>query len=135
MPTNHIVFVPVSSRSHIRLLLQLSLNCLVLHPSLIATVLVPQIYTERIDQELALQPPALLERMRDRFRVVKIDDGLTAIGGFGMENQVFAQKSPPVVEALIRGQVGDGRWTTRPCAFVGDVSFPLHTSMGGRSWH
>ncbi|RXK35418.1 hypothetical protein M231_07322 [Tremella mesenterica] len=119
MPANHMVFIPVSI-SHLRTMLQLMINLLNLHPSLIITLLSLEVYNKRLDQEFALHPKQTLDAVRDRYRVVMVPDGLDDAGNTLLENSVFLEKGRERVEGLIRGDE-EGKWGKRPCAFIIDI--------------
>ena len=129
MPANnHLVVVPVSSRSHIRLFLQLTLNLLALHPSLVATMLVSSVSYPIVLKEIDLQPQRIMDSLEGRFRVKRATDGLESTASRPDEQQAF--------ERCISSDLGDlfaekaeGRFVTKPCLVINDVSvcFRNHT--------
>ncbi|CAD6566482.1 MAG: hypothetical protein TREMPRED_002646 [Tremellales sp. Tagirdzhanova-0007] len=121
MPANnHLVVVPVSSRSHIRLFLQLTLNLLALHPSLVATMLVSSVSYPIVLKEIDLQPQRIMDSLEGRFRVKRATDGLESTASRPDEQQAF--------ERCISSDLGDlfaekaeGRFVTKPCLVINDL--------------
>lgn len=98
MPThnNHLVLLPLFARSHLRLSLQLTLNLLNLHPSLVATILITSVCTSRLDQEIQLQPKSVVARLEGRLRVKTVEVGLAQDAGVVQENEAFKEESAQV---------------------------------------
>ena len=136
-PNNHIVLVPISARSHLRLLTQLALNLLTLHDSLVVTMLITSVSAPRLQQEINLQPKNLMAKMGSRFRVVSVKDDLPQDAGPYAEHEVMKGTIGPALEQILSGK-GEARFATVPCLFISDVrSGPLslrHVSTEGRSF-
>jgi len=121
--TNHILIIPISSRSHLRLLLQFTLNLLTIHPSTIATILIPSVTASRIEQETALQPKRLMDQMGSRIRVTGVEvDLLDLQAGSSAfaENQALRPVIGSYFEDILSGK-GKGRFSTTPCMVICDV--------------
>ena len=71
--TNHFVIVPVSAWSHLRLLLNFTLNLLTIHPSTIVTFLITTPTTLRLEKEISLHPSTYVVPLRSRIRVVEME--------------------------------------------------------------
>ena len=114
---NHFVFIGIGAVSHHRQMLQLCLNLLDLHPSLVNTLLIADTTEPVFQSEYDLQPLDLIQRIKDRFRVKKVPtDGK---GVFPSFKAVMG----PVIGDLIHNQGrAQGDWSTVPCAFFVDVS-------------
>jgi hypothetical protein len=123
-PTNHILFLAFSARSHLRILVQFSVNFLLLHPSSINTILVTQVAKTKLDEELALQPASLLRDLEDRFRVIVTPDELTPGSSAIEEVRAFMKGSSSVIRSLMGGK-GEGRFAKVPCLVIADVSHLL----------
>jgi len=122
MPThnNHLVLLPLFARSHLRLSLQLTLNLLNLHPSLVATILITSVCTSRLDQEIQLQPKSVVARLEGRLRVKTVEVGLAQDAGVVQENEAFKERIGPSLEELLCGK-GEDRFAPVPCLFICDV--------------
>ena len=119
-PTNHILIVPLSAPSHLRLLVQFSLNLLELHPSLVMTMLISSITTPRLKQELNLQPKALISRLQSRFRWIETEDGLEKGSTTFEEHQAVQRSAGPLFELVLSGK-GEGHFASIPCLVICDV--------------
>ena len=133
-PTNHFVFISSNGVSHLRLLLQLALNLLDLHPSLIITFIISDRIAEKYESEYGLQPTSLVNRVQARFRPEIISTAFTgskqqeeASGSKVLHsmdaNKRYNQGLADAVQGLISG-TRQGRWATMPCGFAVDVSHP-----------
>ena len=116
--TNHLLILPVPSRSHLRLLLQLTLNILELHPSTIATIIITSVTSSMLEQEIRLQ--SNMTRMEERLRVRQASDDLEQ-GAPAMARIQAVQKSVgPLLDEVLSG-IGEDRFATIPCLVVHDL--------------
>lgn len=85
--TNHFTFISINSTTELRTSLQLSLNLLDLHPSLITKFLIPEYALPKYRVEYNLQPLSLIDRVKDRFRLkaVKTDSTKPDLGQESVE--------------------------------------------------
>lgn len=118
-PNDHFVFVPLTAWSHLRLILTFSLNLLVLHPSLVNTILITSLTRPRLDREVALQPDGLKQQVEGRWRVLVVEDGLEDGVTPAEERKAFGENFPNALRDLLIET--EGRFATVPCAFLCDV--------------
>lgn len=121
-PTNHFVVIPLRSVSHLRLLLNFSLNLLDVHPSLIITFLISSSSVPLIQRDLSLQSDRTLLDLAGRYTIISVEDGTDRLGNTLSEPQGFAAGFQEVVKSVLQGQDSTaGRFARRPCAFICDV--------------
>ena len=118
-PTNHILVLPVPSRSHLRLLLQLTLNILQFHPSIVATIIITSVTSSLLEQEIKLQPN--MSRLNERLRVKQARDDLEQGAPAMMRIQAIQKSVGPLLDEVLSGR-SDGRFATIPCLVIHDVS-------------
>ena len=116
----HIVFLPASAKSHVRLLFQFSLNLLTIHPSLSNTFLVSSINAPFLNQEAALQPASLMNALKGRWQIVEVEVGLQPETSALIEREAFKDNLHIPLKKMMEGK-GSSGFTQRPSAFVIDV--------------
>ncbi len=129
--SNHLVIVPVSAWSHLRLILHFSLSLLLTHPSTILTFLITSTISPRLDKELALMPLSRLNKVKGRWRTVVVPGDVVPGSGPMAEQVIFGQVAGKAVEDLLNPVRGEeqGRFGIRPCAFICDVCFDFLTFL------
>ena len=129
-PSNHVLIVPITSGSHIRVIIQFTLNLLTFHPSLVATILIGSIAVPRIEKEISLQPEALVSIFRDRIQLKVVEDGLApGAGGAFIENNILKERAGPALDELLEGK-GQGRFAAVPCMVINDASLRQSSVLG-----
>ncbi len=118
--THHIVIVPISGWSHLRLILRFTLDLLTLHPSLVITFLITSLALPRLQREIDLHPATVIKSLESRFRIFEKDDGVVPGSGPRAEVLGFEKIAGEAITEILKG--GEGRFGTRPCAFILDVS-------------
>ena len=116
----HIVFIPSSARSHIRLLFQLSLNLLSIHPSLVNTFLVTSLNAPFLREEASIQRHELMTAVAGRWQIVEIDVGLEPGTSPLVERVALEERLNEPLKVLIGGK-GKPGFQVKPCAFICDV--------------
>lgn len=122
MSANHILVlvIPISVRSHLRLLLQLTLNILGIHPSTVATMLITSVTTPQIEKEMQLQPCGVMTELGDRFRTVVVDVQLPVNATMIEDHMALQHRIHPVLDKLLEGKE-EGAFATPPCLVICDV--------------
>ncbi|ORY26782.1 hypothetical protein BCR39DRAFT_540197 [Naematelia encephala] len=118
----HVVFIPVSLRSHLRILIQLCLNLLKANPQWQGTLLYTAVIAGSVQEELELQEQAFLSTLGPRLAHVVIEDGLTPPAAAYEERMAFKATCEGPLRELIRGKDG----LNPPTAFISDM---LRTSI------
>ncbi|KAK4684606.1 hypothetical protein P7C73_g5563, partial [Tremellales sp. Uapishka_1] len=115
---SHVVFVPLALRSHFRIMLQLSLNLLSLHPTLLATLLVTRYMVHMMDEEVALQSDTLSGALASRFDIHVIEDDLPAGSTVFAEKLAFKARCEKSISVLL---TGEGTKYLPARAFISDM--------------
>ena len=135
----HVIFVPISLRSHLRLLLQLINSLLaVAPPRVVATILVTSTIDRTLQVEFArLAPESSLHEVRQsgRLRVEVIEDHLSKDSKVVDEKIAFKRLARPSLEKLLCVHQVNGKANgdsdadikpfPRPRMIIGDVGDPL----------
>lgn len=119
---NHLVFVPLSIVSHTRSELNLAIQLLHLHPSLIITWIVTSYGLPLLQKELLLHPPHVVDRLKHRFRPLELADTLGLSKASFSDDLVVAEKFPEVLHSLLTDAGGGSPFSTRPCMVILDAS-------------
>ena len=116
--TNYLLILPIPSRSHLRLLLQLTLNILEFHPSTIATILITSVTSSMLEQEIKLQPN--MTRLEERLRVRQASDDLEQGASVTAKAQATQKGVGPLLDEVLSG-IGEDRFATIPCLVIHDL--------------
>ena len=119
----HLVFVPISLRSHLRLLLQLIDRVVERCPTDVVVSLLVTSTIERVLNEELLRPKCYVNigqaQRAHRLRVKVIEDGLPENSKVVDEKLAFKRLAGPVIKTLVKAESAD--WPS-PQGFIGDVS-------------
>ena len=122
----HVVLVPLSLRSHLRLLLQLLESLLLVGPSnQVVTLLVTTTLNKTLTKELGIlrsDRAISIARTAGRLATLEVEDGLPLDSSVFDEKVAFKNRCRPLLESLILGNGSSDNGWPRPQAFVGDVS-------------
>lgn len=117
---NHFLFIPTFAFSHVRVLLQLALNLLSTHPSLISTFLIPSTLVEGVNREIALKPDGLLKGLEGRWRIKSVDVEVPPGTNYVQMGAIFTTAAEGVLRSVLSGS-DEGNFSALPCAVVFDV--------------
>lgn len=112
-PGTHVVFCPVSLKSHLKILLKLCLNLLELNPTWTATLVYSRYMAEAVKADLQDRTSTAT---CDRIQHETIEDGLDPSASAGAERIAFKDGS----KAALRNILGSELRPT-PVAFISDV--------------
>lgn len=126
---NHIVVIPIGKTSHLRQHLHLTFNLLILHPTLIVTVLMATSTQIKWDKEIKHGSAETMVKVQDRWRVVVVDDQTDEPPNVGLVPvmhtcKVMVDRCEKPLERVLAGNgvlQGD-KWHTKPCMIMPDVS-------------
>lgn len=146
-PANHVVFFPLSVRSHIRPSLAFVLNILEVHRSVVVTTIVSSDGAGNFNAELDLLDRSYLDSLDFESRFQSIEIALPARDANGpprLEGPALSKAllDDGLLDRLWRGQEGTGAYARTPCFVLADVLGFFHgrasTANGSRpsdSWH
>ena len=104
MTTRHVVVVCSNLTSHLRVLVQLSLNLLDLHHDLGITLLYPSTASLALERDLGSQPKSLIDRVVTRLETKLVDIGTP--GGWLRELEIYRDGIESIIEDLLSGSNG-----------------------------
>ncbi|CAD6569984.1 MAG: NAD-dependent glutamate dehydrogenase [Tremellales sp. Tagirdzhanova-0007] len=120
LPTNHIVFAAINEVSHLRLSLQLALNLLVLHPSLVVSFIIADGTIDSLNREYDLQPVKKLDLANPNLPTEMVITPARYLEGLKV-----------AVGEIIVGKRED-KWATVPFGFASDAFLAevIHKKVG-----